>query len=40
MDIQQKINFALYDRFAEENIEFAYPTQTVHLESNTPPTLQ
>jgi MscS family membrane protein len=40
MDIQQKINFALYDRFAEENIEFAYPTQTVHLETNTPPTLQ
>ena len=31
MDIQQDINFALFDRFGEEGIEFAYPTQTVHL---------
>lgn len=32
MDIQQAINLAIYKRFAEEGIEFAYPTQTVFLE--------
>ncbi|MBQ5962026.1 mechanosensitive ion channel family protein [Massilia sp. ZL223] len=31
MDIQQAINLALFDRFAEEGIDFAYPTQTVYL---------
>jgi small-conductance mechanosensitive channel len=31
MDIQQKINFELFQRFEEEGIEFAYPTQTIHL---------
>ena len=29
LDIQQQINLTLYNRFAEEGIEFAYPTQTV-----------
>ena len=29
LDIQQRINLALYRRFEEEGIEFAYPTQTV-----------
>lgn len=32
MDIQQAINLALYKRFMEESIEFAYPTQTLHIE--------
>ena len=32
LDIQQQINLALYRRFEEEGIEFAYPTQTVLLE--------
>ncbi|MBS1250915.1 MAG: Low conductance mechanosensitive channel YnaI [Chloroflexi bacterium] len=32
MDIRQEINLALYERFGEEGIEFAYPTQTVFLE--------
>ncbi len=32
MDIQQKINFHLLDKFESENIEFAYPTQTVFAE--------
>lgn len=32
LDIQQKINLALYRRFEEEGIEFAYPTQTVLVE--------
>jgi len=31
MDIQQAINFRIHARFEEEGIEFAYPTQTVHL---------
>ena len=31
MDIQQKINFAIMDRFEQEGIEFAYPTQTVYI---------
>lgn len=32
MDIHQAVNFALYRLFASKSIEFAYPTQTVHLE--------
>ena len=31
MDVQQAINLLLFQRFAEEQIEFAYPTQTVFL---------
>jgi len=31
MDVQQSINFAIHRRFEEEGIEFAYPTQTLHL---------
>ncbi len=31
MDTQQAINLALFQRFAEEGIGFAYPTQTVFL---------
>ncbi len=30
MDIQQKFNFRLIERFAELGIDFAYPTQTVY----------
>jgi len=30
-DIQQAINLHLYRRFAEEGIEFAYPTRTLHF---------
>jgi small-conductance mechanosensitive channel len=29
MDAQQRINLALFERFASEGIEFAYPTQTL-----------
>jgi small-conductance mechanosensitive channel len=32
MDIQQRINLWLFQRFADEGIEFAYPTQTIFLE--------
>jgi small-conductance mechanosensitive channel len=31
MDIQQEINLVLFRRFEAEGIEFAYPTQTIHL---------
>jgi small-conductance mechanosensitive channel len=36
MDVQQRINLAIFDRFAAEGIEFAFPTQTVHHVSVTP----
>lgn len=32
MDIQQEVNLAIYKRFGEEGIDFAYPTRTVFLE--------
>jgi len=31
MDIQERINLAIYRKFEEEGIEFAYPTRTVYL---------
>ncbi|MDZ7784695.1 MAG: mechanosensitive ion channel family protein [Halioglobus sp.] len=31
MDIQQAVNLTIFERFADEDIEFAYPTQTVFL---------
>lgn len=31
MDIQQAINLRIHERFEEEGIEFAYPTQTVYV---------
>jgi small-conductance mechanosensitive channel len=31
MDLQQAINLHIMQRFEDEGIEFAYPTQTVHL---------
>ncbi|MGM0517712.1 MAG: mechanosensitive ion channel family protein [Pseudomonadota bacterium] len=33
MDIQQAVNLHIHERFEEEGIEFAYPTQTVFVES-------
>ena len=32
MDAQQEVNLAIYEKFEEERIEFAFPTQTIHLE--------
>jgi len=32
MDVQQAINLSIFRRFADEGIEFAYPTQTLFLE--------
>ncbi|MCJ7499850.1 mechanosensitive ion channel family protein [bacterium] len=34
MEIQQEINLALFRKFEEEGIEFAYPTQTLFIEKN------
>lgn len=31
MDIQERINFAIYEIFAERGIQFAFPTSTVHV---------
>lgn len=31
MDIQQAVNLAIFKKFEEEGIEFAYPTRTVLL---------
>jgi small-conductance mechanosensitive channel len=35
MDIQQSINLSLFERFASEGIEFAYPTRTLYLHRET-----
>ncbi len=32
MDIQQAINLAIFKRFEQEGIQFAYPTQTLYLQ--------
>lgn len=37
MDIQQAINFQIHTEFEKNEIEFAYPTQTLFLERNTSP---
>lgn len=31
MDRQQAINLAIYEKFASEGVQFAYPTRTLHL---------
>lgn len=35
MDIQQKVNLNIKRKFEEEGIEFAFPTQTIHLNNET-----
>jgi small-conductance mechanosensitive channel len=37
MDIQQQINIEIMKKFADEKIEFAYPTQTVYNYGDIPP---
>ena len=34
MDTQQAINLGLFRRFAEEGIEFAYPTQVLYFNNS------
>ena len=36
MDIQQAVNLALYSKFQQEKIDFAYPTRTLFLQQETP----
>lgn len=36
MDIQQRVNLSILDRFGEEGIEFAFPTRTLMLEQELP----
>lgn len=31
MNVQQRINLAIYRKFEDEGVDFAFPTQTVHL---------
>jgi small-conductance mechanosensitive channel len=31
MNIQQAINLAIFQRFEKEQIEFAYPTQSLYI---------
>lgn len=31
MNVQQAVNLIMFERFAEEGIEFAYPVQTIHF---------
>jgi small-conductance mechanosensitive channel len=33
MDIQQEINLSIYQYFTENRIDFAYPTQTLHIDT-------
>lgn len=35
MDTQQSINLGIYEKFEQEGIEFAFPTQTVFIEKNS-----
>ncbi len=34
MDIQQAINLEIHERFENAGIEFAFPTQTIHLQTS------
>jgi small-conductance mechanosensitive channel len=33
MDLQEKVLLSLFRKFSEENVNFAFPTQSIHLES-------
>jgi small-conductance mechanosensitive channel len=35
MNINQEINFKIKDEFDKRGIEFAFPTQTLHLNSSS-----
>ena len=37
MDIQEQINLAIYRKFEQEDVEFAYPTQTLFLRHDSEP---
>ena len=35
MEAQQSINLGIMQKFEKENIEFAFPTQTLHMSKDT-----
>ena len=37
MDVQQAINLAIHQKFADEGVEFAYPTQSIQIVESRPP---
>lgn len=37
MDLREKVNLAIFEKFSAEGVEFAYPTQTVYVAQPTPP---
>ena len=37
MDIHQAIHLAIFDAFASRGIDFAFPTQTIHLHNEKAP---
>lgn len=37
MDTQQAINFAIFEKFAQEGVEFAYPTRTLYIRQEATP---
>jgi small-conductance mechanosensitive channel len=37
MDTQQAINLAIFEKFAAEGVEFAYPTRTLYIKQEATP---
>jgi small-conductance mechanosensitive channel len=37
MDTQQAINLAIFEKFAQEGVEFAYPTRTLYIKQEATP---
>jgi len=35
MDTQQAINLAIFEKLAQEGVQFAYPTRTLYLRQDT-----
>jgi small-conductance mechanosensitive channel len=35
MDVQQSLNLAIYERFAGEGVEFAFPTRTLFVKTES-----
>lgn len=35
MDVQQSLNLAIYERFAAEGVEFAFPTRTLFVKADS-----
>lgn len=35
LDVKQELLFSIYDKFSENNIDFAYPTKTIEIKNKT-----